>query len=220
MSAIEADPGRRLDDARRRAGQLILLRRATAAIAVAVAVVIVAVASPAILDLTQDQAPQPATLPSYAPIANSILGTWMAEYTCRKFVRAFEDAGIPSFAAEKVVELGLQPGPADDLATRAHICVGAKNIQRTVTFSPDGYLRRYQDGRVVDDCRCYRLIGERRFVSPGDFRAPDITLRYQLGADVLRFGAVKPDPCSSSVCRQAFATAVGQYAVGTWHRLN
>jgi hypothetical protein len=220
MSAIDPDPGRCLDDARRRAGQLVLLRRAAVAIAVAVAVVIVAVASPSILDLTRGQAPQPAAPPSFAAIAPSILGTWRVQYTCREFVSAFEDAGIPTFAAEKAVELGLQPGPADELARRARFCVGARNIERTVTFSPDGYLRRYQDGRVVDDCRCYRLIGERLFVSPGDFRAPDITLRYQLSTDTVRFEAVKPDPCSSPVCRQALATAVGQYAVGTWHRFN
>jgi hypothetical protein len=88
-----------------------------------------------------------------------------------------------------------------------------------VTFSPDGYLRRIQEGRVVDDCRCYRLIGNNVFVSPGDFRAPNITLRYQLETDLLSFEAVRPGSCSSPVCRQAFATAVGQYAVGTWHRL-
>jgi len=220
MSAIDADPERRLGGARRRAAQLVLLRRATAAIAVAVAIMIVAVASPWILDLARGQEPQPAA-PPLEPVATTpILGTWTVEYTCQKLVRAFEDAGIPPFAAEKIVVLGLQPGPADELARRAHVCAGAMRVRRTVTFSPDGYLRRYQDGRVVDDCRCYRLIGDRLFVSPGDFKAPNITFRYQLDADVLSFEAIMPDSCSSTVCRQAFATAVGQYDVGTWQRVN
>ena len=89
-----------------------------------------------------------------------------------------------------------------------------------MTFSPDGYLRRIQEGGVIDDCRCYRLSGSIVLVSPGDYRAPNITLRYQLETDSLSFEAVRPGPCSSLVCQQALATAVGQYAVGTWHRLN
>jgi hypothetical protein len=192
----------------------------TAAIAVAAAVVIVAVASPWILDLTRGQGPQPAAPPSLTPIATTpILGTWRVRYTCKKIVSAYEDAGMGGFAAEAVVTLGMQPGSTHQLANSADPCAGAKKVVRSVTFSPGGYLRRYQDGKVVDHCRCYRLLANHAIVSPGDFKAPKITLRYQLDTDVLRFGAVMPDPCSSTVCRQAFATAVGQYAVGTWHRV-
>jgi hypothetical protein len=219
MTSIDVDPLSRLEEVRRRGARLLVIRRAATAIAVVAAVAVVVVASPRLLDLVRDQDPQPGSPLPLTPISTApILGTWRVEYTCKKIATAFDDAGVGRFAVQAVVTLGLQPGPADQLASRVDPCSGAKRVDRTVTFDPSGQLLRYQGDRLVDDCHCYRLLANHVLVSPGDNRAPNITLRYRLDAGALNFVAVMPN-CSSSRCRREFAYAVGQYTVGTWHRV-
>lgn len=220
MTSIDVDPRSRLEEARRRGTRLLLIRRAATAIAVVVVVAVVFVASPRLLDLARDQDPQPGSPPSLTPISTApILGTWRVEYTCKKIATAFEDAGVGRFALQAVVTLGLRPGPADQLAERVDPCAGAKRVERTVTFDPSGQLLRYQGDRLVDNCQCYRLLANHVLVSPGDKKTPNITLRYRLDAGTLNFVVVMPDSCSSARCQREFAYAVGQYAVGTWHRV-
>jgi len=146
-----------------------------------------------------------------------IMGTWRMEYTCENIVQAFEHAGIGELAPQGLVDMGVQQ---DQLASSSDPCNGAKKVERTVIFRPNGYLLRYQGEKLVDDCRCYQLIAGHTFVVPGEGSDPDITLQYRIDGDALTFHAVMPDQCSSTRCHNQFAFAVAQYAVGTWQRVN
>jgi hypothetical protein len=148
-----------------------------------------------------------------------ILGTWRMEYTCEAFVRAFERAGIGQLAFEQLVGFRMQEGPADRLANAGDPCEGARHFQRTQIFHPNGYLIRYQDERLVDDCRCYELVDDHTFVLLGDPGDPDITLHYRIDGRTLTFEPVTPDRCSSDRCLSSLGFAVGQYALGPWHRV-
>ena len=65
-----------------------------------------------------------------------------------------------------------------------------------------------------------KLVGKRTFVVLGDPGDPDIPLAYQIDGESLTFDALMPDRCSSATCRDQFAFAVSQYAVGTWQRVD
>ena len=147
-----------------------------------------------------------------------ILGTWRMEYTCEGIVQALQRAGVGEFAANYLAPQRTQQGPADPLGS-AHRCAGAEDFQRTQVFHPNGYLLRYQGEKLVDDCRCYQLIGKHTYVVLGDPGDPDIPLRYRIDGETLTFDAVMPDQCSSANCRDQFAFAVYQYAVGRWQRV-
>lgn len=231
LSSIDTDAELFLREARRRGHRLVVRRRAAAVLAVALVVVAVAVAAPDILDLMGHQGRQPASQPTSGPThtpASSItaspreliIGTWRSEYTCVKLVQAHEQAGVGEFAAESLVAFKMQPGPASRLASKTNLCAGAKDIQRTQTFQPNGQLLRYQGDRQVDGCRCYRLIGSHGFVVLGGGVDPDISLQYRIDGETLTFEAVMSETCSSARCRRQFAFAVGQYAVGQWHRVD
>jgi hypothetical protein len=231
MSSIDTDAELFLGEARRRGRRRLARRRATATLAVVLVFAVAAVAAPEILDLVGPQGRQPASQPTSRPThmpassrgaspPESIIGTWRNEYTCVKLVQAYEQAGIGEFAAEGLAALRMQPGPASRLASKANLCAGAKDIQRTQTFQPNGHLLRYQGDRVVDDCRCYQLIGSHGFVVLGGSVDPDISLQYRIDGETLTFEAVLAETCSSPRCRRQFAFAVGQYAVGQWHRVD
>jgi len=155
-----------------------------------------------------------------SPPPEPILGTWRSVYTCERFVRAFERAGVGELAAKGLVAFRMQHGPVARLASSSDVCAGAKNIQRTQIFHPNGYLLRYQGKEVADKCRCYELIGGHTFIVLGDPGEPDMTLHYQIDAGTLTFQVVTPDQCFSARCRDQFAFAVGQYAVGPWQRVS
>jgi hypothetical protein len=142
------------------------------------------------------------------------------EYTCEKLVRAFEHAGIGKLAAGALVALRMQQTSVRRLATSADLCEGAEQIQRTQIFHPTGHLLRYQGKKLIDECLCYELIGSHTFVVLGDAGDPDISLSYRIDSGRLTFQAVMPDQCSSARCRDQFAFAVGQYAVGSWKRVS
>jgi len=152
--------------------------------------------------------------------SESIIGTWRTEYTCEKFVQALEREGVGDLAANYLVALRMQQGPADRIANVADLCAGAKDIQRTQVFQPNGYLIHYQGKVIVDDCHCYQLIGRHTFVVLGDPGDPDIPLQYRIEGKTLTFDAVMPSQCSSARCRDEFAFAIAVYAVGTWRRVN
>lgn len=215
MSAIDTDVERHLRDARRRGHRRLVMRRATAILAVAASVTLVAIAGPGLRDLLRDQERQPATPPAPSPVLLS--GTWRMTYTCEKIERAFERAGVGELATHALVAIGVQDGY---LARSSDPCRGAEKVERTVVFRSHGSLLRYQGEKLVDDCRCYRLKAAQTFVSLGDGGVPDITLRYRIDGDALTFDAVMPDRCSTTRCRNGFAFALAQYAVGTWRRVN
>jgi hypothetical protein len=100
------------------------------------------------------------------------------------------------------------------------MCNGAKRFTRTTHFRPNGYLIRYQNQEIVDDCHCYLLVDAHTFVSLGDPGQPDVSLHFTIKGNELRFDVVLPDPCSTRKCRHAIAFAVGQYALGPWHRIS
>jgi hypothetical protein len=155
-----------------------------------------------------------------SPPPEPILGTWRMEYTCDKFVRAFKDTGIGDLAARWLVGFGIQQGRVDQVANGMDQCEGAKRFQRTQIFHPNGYLLRYQNEKLVDDCRCYELIDGHTLVVLGDPGDPDISLSYRIDDGTLTFQAAIPDQCSSAKCEDQFAFAVGQYALGPWHRVD
>jgi hypothetical protein len=231
MSAIDIDAERSLGDARRRGLRRLVIRRTAAIVGVVAAIAILGVAAPGLLDLMLDRGHQPATSPTTAPaqtptssISSSppeaILGTWRSEYTCEALVQAFDRAGVGELAARSLVALGMQLGPVDKLASSPDLCAGAKDIQRTHTFEENGNLLTYQGENLVDDCRCYRLIGGHTFVVFGDLGVdPDMPLDYRIDGETLTFDAVRSDQCSSADCRDQFAFAVGQYMVGPWHHV-
>jgi hypothetical protein len=170
----------------------------------------------------------PATSPTSTSVVSvgsaptePILGTWRMEYTCEKFVRAFEDAGIGELATRWLVNWHFQKGPVSRLAGSADPCDGARQgFQRTHFFRPNGYLINYQEEKIVDDCHCYLLVDSHTFVSLGDPGDPDVSLRYAIDGDELTFEVVIPDRCSTAQCRNAIAFTVGQYTLGPWQRVN
>jgi hypothetical protein len=219
MASIDVDESR-LADAWRRGRRRLVARRAAAVVAVAAAVAAVVLAGPELQELfrnsdNQPAAPTPQSEPREKP-SELILGTWKMQYTCSKIVQAFDQAGIGEFVPEHLVGMRIQ---RNGLASSSDPCKGAQAVERTVLFLPDGRLRRYQGDKVVDDCSCYQLVAGHTFVVPGDGKAPDIVLRYQIVGDVLTFDAVMPHQCSA-ICRHQFAFAVVQYAVGPWQRVN
>ncbi len=162
-------------------------------------------------DPTRTSAPRISSTPP-----EPILETWRTEYTCETVVRALEHAGVGEFTARGLVGLGIQHGPVGRLASSADPCAGAKKVEFKVIFHPNGYLLTYRDEKLVNDCRCYRLIDSDTFVVLGEAGAPDITLRYRIDDRTLTFDAVMPDPCTSLKCRGQFFYAVASYAVSPW----
>ena len=149
-----------------------------------------------------------------------ILGAWRMEYTCEKLMKAFARAGLGDLAPQGLVNIGLEKGPVDPAVGNANACAGAKRLQWTHVFRPNGYLTNYHNTTVADDCRCYMLIDDHTFVVLGDPGEPDIALQYRILGDTLTFEAMVPDECSSVRCRNGYAWAIGQYALGPWHRVN
>ncbi|MEP6973736.1 MAG: hypothetical protein ABI869_06300 [Actinomycetota bacterium] len=156
-----------------------------------------------------------------SPTPEPILGTWRMEYTCEKFLRAFTRAGLGQLAPQAIASFHLQKGPVEPGIGSAGLCEGTDEFQRTHVFRPNGYLTNYQGDRLVDDCRCYMLVDDHTFVVLGDPGGADIPLRYRIDADAgtLTFEAAPPDPCSAR-CQSGYAFAIGQFAVGVWHRVN
>jgi hypothetical protein len=101
-----------------------------------------------------------------------------------------------------------------------NLCAGAEQFQRTHVFRQNGYLLNYQGKELVDNCRCYVLVDDHMFVSLGDPGEPDVSLRYTIYGNTLRFDVLIPDQCSTAKCRDAIAFSVGQYALGTWVRVD
>ena len=149
-----------------------------------------------------------------------ILGTWRMEYTCEKFVRAFEEAGIGELVTRFLVGMHFQKGPVSRLAASADPCDGARRFQEKYIFRPNGDLINFQGDKIVTDCHCYLLVDSHTFVSLGDPGDPDVSLRYAIDGDELTFDVVVPDQCATAQCRIAIAVSVGQYALGPWQRVN
>jgi hypothetical protein len=217
MSAIETDTESRLRDARYRGRRRVAVRRGVAAATIVAAIAIVTIAAPRILDLTERRH-QPATIPTLPTdtASEEIWGTWTSQYTCPRFVRGFERAGISEMAARWLVNFGLQKDPLQAANVRDP-CQGAKRFPRTHTFEPSGMILTRQGHRVADHCRCFELLHRHVFVVLGGNGHPIATLRYSIDAGTLTFEAATPNHCSS-VCRGHFAWAVGNYAITTWHR--
>ena len=74
---------------------------------------------------------------------------------------------------------------------------------------------------MVDDCRCYLVVDDHTFVSRGEPDEPEVPLQYRIDAEAgtLTFEAIPPDPCSAK-CQDGYAFAIGQFAIGVWHRVN
>ena len=158
-------------------------------------------------------------LPSAAPPEPAILGTWRTDYECHDLVRAFEDADVAEFAPEALVGLHMIEGPVDRLAAQPNLCERAVTIQRTNVFRSNGYLLSYQGSRLESDCHCFEVVGDHTFVNLADPGYPDIALDFEIVGDSLTFSVVVPDPCPAR-CVDQVHTAVGNYGVGTWHRVD
>lgn len=234
MSKLETDPELRLADARRRGRRRLIARRVAVAVSVVASLTIVAASAAAVLNAPSRHGHEPATTPSLvqsphadrqradAPASGDsqqpILGSWQSEYVCQDLVKAYEHAGVGRFAPRALGELHMLKGAADRLAGDPNLCNGARRIQRTHVFEPNGNVLNYQGSTVVDECWCYTLVGDHTLVNHADPGYPDISLHYEIDGDTLSFDVLVPDPCSAR-CRDQVQTMVGQYAVGPWHRV-
>jgi len=147
-----------------------------------------------------------------------ILGTWRSTYSCAKLVSTARRYDLEDHLADFLPMVGVRGGAAE--GSGSDPCEGARKIERTHFFRPNGYLINYQGKKIVDDCRCYQLVDDHTFVSLGEGSAPDISLDFRIDGDTLTFRAVEPVTCSTAACRGDFAFAVFQYAVGPWHRVD
>jgi hypothetical protein len=234
MSKLETDPELRLPDARRRGRRRLIARRVTVAVSVVASLTILAASAAAVLNSPSRQGHGPATTPSLVPSPpadrqqneapslsdrpqQGILGSWQSQYVCQDLVQAYERAGVGRFAPGALVELRMVNGGPDHLAS-GHLCDGAVKIQRTHVFEPDGNVLNYQGSTVVDECRCYTLVGDDTLVNHADPGYPDISLHYEIDGDTLTFDVVVPDQCAAR-CVDQVQYLVGQYALGPWHRV-
>jgi hypothetical protein len=234
MSKLETDPELRFPDARRRGRRRVVVRRIAVAACVVASVALVAASAAAVLDSPSRQRHQPATTPSLkSPPADplqteraangdlqqpAILGSWQSEYVCQDLVQAYENAGVGRFAPRALGELHMLKGAADRVAGDPNLCDGARRIQRTHVFEPNGNVLNYQGSTVVDECTCFTLVGDHTLVNHADPGYPDISLHYEIVGDTLTFDVPVPDPCSAR-CEDQVQTLVGQYGVGPWHRV-
>jgi hypothetical protein len=229
MAKLQTDPEPRLIDARRRGRRRLMARRVAICISVAASVVLVA-ASAAIIA----RPPQPGHLPASTltnapPVGQNdasaivdspqaILGSWQSEYVCEDLVQAYEHAGVGGFAPGALVGYHMLKGPPDRLVEGPNLCDGAVTVLRTHVFEPNGVVLDYQGSKVVDECDCYVLVGDHILRNRADPGYPDISLRYVIEGDTLRFDVVVPDPCPAR-CKDQVQTMVGRYAIGPWHRV-
>jgi hypothetical protein len=234
MSKLETDPELRLPDARRRGRRRLVVRRIAVAISVVASVALVAASAAAVLGSPSRQRHGPATSPTLnSPPADplqigkaalgdlqqqAILGSWQSEYVCQDLVQAYENAGVGRFAPRALGELHMVKGAADRLIGDPNLCDGARRIERTHVFEPNGNVLNYQGSTVVDECTCFTLVGDHTLVNHADPGYPDISLHYEIVGDTLTFDVVVPDTCAAR-CMDQVQTMVGQYAVGPWHRV-
>jgi hypothetical protein len=232
MSKLETDPGLRLPDAHRRGRRRLLVRRIAVAVSVAASLALVT-ASFAVLDRPPLRGHQPVATPTLFdsppegqkdapslgdPTQQAILGSWQSEYVCQDLVQAYRHAGVGRFAPRVLGELRMLKGTAHRLAGDPNLCNGARRIQRTHVFEPNGNVLNYQGSTVVDECTCFTLVGDHTLVNHADPGYPDISLHYEIVGDTLTFDVLVPDPCSAR-CKDQVQTMVGQYALGPWHRV-
>jgi len=234
MSTLDVDAEEHLLDARRRGRRRLVARRLSIAVSFAASVALVAASAAVILDSPSRRTHVPATtLSSQSPPADppradepvpgefqqqAILGSWQSEYICQDLVHAYEQAGVGRFAPRALGELNMLKGAADRPAGDPHLCQGARRIQRTHVFEPNGAVLNYQGSAVVDECTCFTLVGDHTFVNLADPGYPDISLSYEISGDMLTFDVMVPHPCGPR-CEDQVQTVVGQYAVGPWHRV-
>ena len=159
----------------------------------------------------------PSSVGSLTP--EPILGTWRQDYTCEKFLQALLARVSGSSRPRRSWISTSKRIRCNRRVVQA--LRRANEFQRTHVLKPNGYLTNYRGDRVVDDCRCYMLVDDHTFVVLGDPGDPDIPLQYRIDADAgtLTFEAVPPDPCSEK-CQRGYAFAIGQFAIGVWHRVN
>jgi hypothetical protein len=232
MSKLDTDPGLRLPDAYRRGRRRLLVRRVAVAVSVAASLALV-MASYTVLDRPPLRGHQPVATPTLFhsppagqkdspslgdPTQRAILGSWQSEYVCRDLVQAYRHAGVGQFAPRALGELHMLKGAAVPLAGDPNLCDGARRIQRTHVFEPNGNVLNYQGSTVVDECTCFTLVGDHTLVNHADPGYPDISLHYEIVGDTLTFDVLVPDPCSAR-CKDQVQTMVGQYALGPWHRV-
>jgi hypothetical protein len=234
MSKLDIDAELQLSDARRRGRRRLLARRLVTAVSVAASVALVAASAAAVLDSPSHPRREPATTPSLKspPVhplqteraalgelqQQAILGSWQSEYVCQDLVQAYEHAGVGRFAPRALGELHMLKGVADRLAGDPNLCDGARRIQRTHVFEPNGNVLNYQGSTVVDECTCFTLVGDHTLVNHADPGYPDISLHYEIVGDTLTFDVLVPHPCAAR-CKDQVQTMVGQYGVGPWHRV-
>jgi hypothetical protein len=234
MSKLDIDAEVQLSDARRRGRRRLVARRVGIAVSIAASVALVAASAAAVLDSPSRQRHEPATTPSLqspppdplqtdAPALGdlqqqAILGSWQSEYRCQDLVHAYERSGVGRSAPGALVDFHMLKGPPDRLVNGPNLCDGARRIQRTHVFEPNGLVLNYQGSTVVDECTCFTLVGNHTLVNQADPGYPDISLHYAIVGDTLTFDVLVPHPCSAR-CEDQVQTMVGQYALGPWHRV-
>ncbi len=232
MSKLETDAELRLPDAHRRGRRRLLLRRVAVAVSVAASLALVT-ASAAVLDRPPRPANQPAATPTLFlsppagqkdasslsdPTQQAILGSWQSEYVCQDLVQAYKNAGVGRFAPRALGEMHMLKGTAHRLAGDPNLCNGARRIQRTHVFEPNGNILNYQGSTVADECACFTLVGDHTLFNHADPGYPDISLHYEIVGETLTFDVLVPDPCAAR-CKDQVQYLVGQYGVGPWHRV-
>ena len=232
MSKLESDPEFRLPDAHRRGRRRLLVRRVAVAVSVAASLAVVT-ASASVLYHPPRLGHQPAATPTLSqsppagqkdapplsdPTRQAILGSWQSEYVCQELVQAYDHAGVGRFAPRALGELHMLKGTTARLAGDPNLCNGARRVQRTHVFEPNGNVLNYQGSTVVDECTCFTLVGDHTLVNHADPGYPDISLHYEIVGDTLTFDVLVPDPCGAR-CKDQVQTMVGQYALGPWHRV-
>jgi hypothetical protein len=162
---------------------------------------------------------------SSAATGASLIGEWQRVTTCPDYVRALTRAGFPEAALEAAAGNGFIPGvtTVEDLADPAHPCRGAIPRRHSHFFTQDGLFgSRDWDGNQVDD-GSYETFDDHTLVIPYGFEEGppiQVTFRYRIAGETIRFDPVMPSDCSTSRCREAAAWSVAVALPGkTWRRV-
>jgi len=155
-----------------------------------------------------------------------LVGEWQRLTTCAEYVRALRHAGFGAMALEAAAGNGFIPGVerVEDIKDPAHPCEGALPRKHSHFFTENGMFGSLDsEGNQVDD-GSYETVGADTLVMPYRFEegAPiEITFRYAIAGDTIKFQPKIPSPCSTRRCREAAAWGVSVALPGKpWTRVD
>jgi hypothetical protein len=149
---------------------------------------------------------------------NPLVGTWRRVNSCRRFVRALEDAGIKDQLHEWLVGGGYfdDSSQIDDV----HPCRGAKEVEHSHFFTESGRFGSHDEtGAQVDDGD-YEIVDKTTVTFPSHVRefGGEITVHYRVEGKTLNFAVVVPAACTGD-CRLATAWAISAFYPGPFERV-